>query len=97
MTDFETEEIETEYGVDGMVKERKNEYSAKFTTGIAVGVVLCILSCVPLMICKGMNASFDQLLQEGDYTVSKKEEAPVIKKKALYIAKVIYSAVIFVI
>ena len=107
---LEKEEIETEYGVDGMVKERKNEYSAKFTTGIAIGVVLCILSCVPLMICMGMNAeddivilavpilliivavavnllvrvtmmnaSFDQLLQEGDYTASKKKEAPVIE------------------
>lgn len=107
---LEKEEIETEYGVDGMVREKKNEYSTKFTMGIAIGVVLCILSCVPLMICIGMNAedyivvlavpvllvivavavnimvkvtmineSFDRLLQEGDYTLAKKKEAPVIE------------------
>lgn len=103
------EEIETEYGVDGIVREKKNGFSGKFTISVGIGVVLCILSCVPLMLCAGINAkddivvisvsilllivavavnlfvrvgivnsSFDVLLQEGDYTVKKKKEAPVV-------------------
>ena len=103
------EEIETEYGVDGIVREKKNDFSGKFTISVGIGVVLCILSCVPLMLCAGINAkddivvisvsilllivavavnlfvrvgiinsSFDVLLQEGDYTVKKKKEAPVV-------------------
>lgn len=103
------EEIETEYGVDGIVREKKNDFSGKFTISVGIGVVLCILSCVPLMLCAGINekddivvisvsilllivavavnlfvrvgiinSSFDVLLQEGDYTVKKKKEAPVV-------------------
>ena len=103
------EEIETEYGVDGIVREKKNVFSGKFTISVGIGVVLCILSCVPLMLCAGINAkddivvisvsilllivavavnlfvrvgiinsSYDVLLQEGDYTVKKKKEAPVV-------------------
>ena len=44
------EEIETEYGVDGIVREKKNDFSGKFTISVGIGVVLCILSCVPLML-----------------------------------------------
>lgn len=44
-----TEEIETEYGVTGMVREKKNAFASKYNMGISVGVVLCILSVVPLI------------------------------------------------
>lgn len=44
-----TEIIETEYGVSGMVKEKKKAYSTKFTSKIAAGVLLCILSVIPLV------------------------------------------------
>lgn len=47
---LETQEIETEYGIKGMVKEKKSDFSGKYHTFIACGVVLCILSCVPLII-----------------------------------------------
>lgn len=47
---LQTQEIETEYGVKGMVKEKKSDFSGKYHTFIACGVVLCILSCVPLII-----------------------------------------------
>ena len=53
------EEIETEYGVDGIVREKKNVFSGKFTISVGIGVVLCILSCVPLMLCAGINAKDD--------------------------------------
>lgn len=42
--------FETEYGVDGMVKEKRNAYEPTFSRGIAIGVVLCIVAAVPLII-----------------------------------------------
>ncbi len=47
---LETEPIETLYGVSGMVREKKNDFSARHTASIAVGVVICILSVLPLII-----------------------------------------------
>ncbi len=38
--------IETEYGVDGMVKEKKSQYQQKYALSMVIGVVLCILSPV---------------------------------------------------
>ena len=32
-----------------MVKERKAEYEHKHMTGITIGVILCVLSAVPIM------------------------------------------------
>ena len=42
--------LDTEYGIDGMVKEKKNQYQPKHTLMIAIGVILCILSVVPAMV-----------------------------------------------
>lgn len=47
---LEKENFETEYGVAGMVKERRSDYEPVYTRGIAVGVVLCILAAVPLIL-----------------------------------------------
>lgn len=44
--------IDTEYGVDGMVKEKKNQYQTKHTMMIVIGVILCILSVVPPIACE---------------------------------------------
>lgn len=57
MEHLEKENIETEYGVSGMVKEKRSTYEATFTRGIAVGVVLCILAVVPLLLVGIMEAS----------------------------------------
>lgn len=46
---LEKEPIETEYGVDGMVKELKKQYADTYTRKNVIGVVLCILSVVPLL------------------------------------------------
>ena len=46
---LEKEAIETEYGVDGMVKELKKNYSDTYTRKNVMGVVLCILAVVPLV------------------------------------------------
>ena len=47
---IEKVEIETAYGVDGMVKEKRKAYAAAHSSMIAVGVILCVLSCVPLVV-----------------------------------------------
>ena len=47
MQHLEKESFETEYGVSGMVRERREQYESTFTRNIAIGVVLCILSVIP--------------------------------------------------
>lgn len=46
---LEKETIDTAYGVDGMVKELKNKNERRNTLNIAFGVILCILSPIPLI------------------------------------------------
>lgn len=54
---MEKEAFETQYGVSGMVKERRNAYEGTFSLGIAMGVVLCILAVVPVLIVACMELS----------------------------------------
>lgn len=42
--------IDTEYGVSGMAKERRNAYSEKHTRLLVVGILLCVISAVPMFI-----------------------------------------------
>lgn len=105
---LEEEEIETEYGVTGMVRARQAQYKNTYTRGNIAGITLCILSMVVLFagividqhndllimaaVCGMMAvagigvvflvrggiiwASFEKLLQEGDYTRQKKKRQP---------------------
>ena len=106
---LEKEQIETEYGVTGMVKERKKQYETQYTRYNILGTVSCILGVLPLFaaamftdddfvcvimvalllvieavgvrffIIGGINqASFDKLLQEGDYSIKEKKESPIV-------------------
>lgn len=50
------ESFETEYGVSGMVRERRKQYEPAFTRNIAIGVVLCILSVIPAIMAGVMEA-----------------------------------------
>lgn len=59
---MEKEEIDTEYGVDGMAKEGREKFQPIYNRQTTVGVVLCILSCVPLLL-----ASF---FTEEDYVLT---------------------------
>lgn len=47
---LEQEDIETAYGVSGMVKEKQAAYRESYTRAIVIGVVLDILSAVPVML-----------------------------------------------
>lgn len=56
MEHLERGNFETEYGVSGMVKEKRSAYRPVYTRGIAVGVVTCIVAVVPLIIVAIMEA-----------------------------------------
>ena len=45
---LEHEPFETEYGVSGMVKERKREFAEKYSTMNIIATILCILSALPV-------------------------------------------------
>ena len=45
---LEKEPFETEYGVTGMVKEKKNQYHPTYVRLNLIGTVFCILAAVPL-------------------------------------------------
>ena len=53
---LEEEAFETAYGVDGMARERLNEYEPANTKALTIGVLLCVLCAVPLVITSVMEA-----------------------------------------
>lgn len=57
---LEKEVFETAYGVTGMVKEKQKDYAQTHATRLAFGVMLCILSVVPLV-------SLSILFEDKDY------------------------------
>lgn len=57
---LEHENIETEYGVSGMARERQSQYRGTYTLYNILGTCLCILSTVPLF--GGMSFTEDELL-----------------------------------
>ena len=42
-------DIDTEYGVNGMVKERRDAYAETHSRRLIIGVMMCIISSVPLL------------------------------------------------
>ncbi len=46
---MEKEKIETEYGVTNIVKDKERQFEPSYLMGMGIGVVLCILSPVPLI------------------------------------------------
>lgn len=41
--------IDTEYGVSGMARERRNRYSETYSRQLIIGVMLCVISVIPLL------------------------------------------------
>lgn len=108
---LEKEVFETEYGVSGMVTERKAQYNATHTGNNIIGTALCIMAIIPLFVGAMIDenndlllmrmlsvsfvfigigvvffvrsgivwASYEKLLQEGDYTKEKKKNSTVIE------------------
>lgn len=127
---LEKEIFETEYGVSGMVKERKEKFKDAYTRSNIIGTCLCILSLIPLftgmtisdedelllafmlsvtlalagvgvvfLIQAGViHASYEKLLQEGDYTRLKKKYRPITATVAIVYwltATAVYLALLF--
>ena len=42
--------IDTEYGVDGMVRERSNAYAEKHSRLLIIGIMMCIIGAVPMLL-----------------------------------------------
>ena len=64
---LEKEDIETLYGVNGMVRERKTKFQPTFTRQLTVGIVLCVLACVPLFVSLIFlgDENFGQVIADG--------------------------------
>ena len=62
---LEKEYTETEYGVSGMVKERKNGYEAQHTRELVFGILLCVISVVPVLACALANENNDFVMAVG--------------------------------
>ena len=45
---MEKEDIETAYGVSGMVKEKRDAYHSRYVTQLVIGIACCICSVIPL-------------------------------------------------
>lgn len=47
---LEEELIETEYGVEGMVRDRREKFRKTFHSQLTTGIVLCVLALIPLFV-----------------------------------------------
>ncbi len=47
---LKTKAIDTLYGVDGMVKEKRARFRSAYYTQLTVGIVLCVISVVPVLV-----------------------------------------------
>ncbi|MBR4132562.1 MAG: helix-turn-helix transcriptional regulator [Oscillospiraceae bacterium] len=47
---LEKEPIDTLYGVDGMVRERRDRFQRTFTSQLTLGIVLCVVGVLPLFV-----------------------------------------------
>ena len=54
---LERESFETEYGVDGMIKEKLASHESLNTKALTTGVLMCVLGAAPLVICSVMGMS----------------------------------------
>lgn len=58
---LDKEGIDTEYGISGMVNEKKSKFAPKHTLSIVIGVVLFILSVIPFIV-------LEEVMEENSYT-----------------------------
>ena len=59
---LEKEAFETAYGVTGLVKEKKAAYEPTFTLLLALGIVLCVLSPLPVIVTSRLKESAGVLI-----------------------------------
>ena len=62
---LEREKIDTLYGVDGMARERRDQFQPTYVRQLTLGIVLCVLSVIPLflsLLLFGEEDSFGHIL-----------------------------------
>lgn len=52
---MEKENLNLQYGIAGIAESKREAHNPKYKSSIAIGVVLCILSVVPLLLAAGFN------------------------------------------
>ena len=57
--------IETAYGVSGMVQEKKKQYASTYTRSMIIGIVLCVESSIPLL----MLVMYDEISGNEVYSI----------------------------
>ncbi len=62
---MEKEFIDTEYGVAGMARDRLDRYRPTHARMLTVGIVLCVLSVVPLFLCAAIGEERSDLISVG--------------------------------
>ena len=45
---FEKESLDTEYGVDGMVREKREKFRPRYTVQLTAGIVMCVIAVIPI-------------------------------------------------
>ena len=56
---LESQNIDTEYGVAGMVKERRNAYADTHNRLLILGIMLCVISAIPMFLISAFHYSHD--------------------------------------
>ncbi len=62
---IEHEPVDTLYGVDGMARERKEQFRPTFNRQLTIGIMLCVLAALPIFVCLmffGEGGDFAMLL-----------------------------------
>ena len=62
--------FETEYGVTGLVKEKREQERGAFIAQIVVGIVLCVLSAVPIFVAMLLPGAETQPVSDFRYAVA---------------------------
>lgn len=54
---FETEELDLDYGIKGIIEKKKAAFEPVFRKCVTAGVTLCIVAAVPLLLAGGLGAA----------------------------------------
>lgn len=53
---LESEQFSLQYGVEGIVEKRKEDFAERFRRSVITGIVLCIVGAIPLMLAAAYSA-----------------------------------------
>ena len=51
---LESDAIDTEYGVDGIVREKRDRFYSTYVAQLTAGIVLCVLAVIPIFLAGGI-------------------------------------------